>query len=249
MKGHYFDEPMLCVERFAEILAEEAYRGRGDSYRSPILLSCGAADDPADLRLDAMFREWAERYAEPLNDLRPDFKSILLAGLAARDRSRLIVIEHSDETFGDECKGVVAGLAELLGDWDPGDHDGCPPVVLLSAVIGSSGGPREAGYLPLATFPDKEARMSAHLAALRDATPLRDGKPTVEWFLDLPVLSRPSAELSDVRRWLDGIARREAITLPPTLAPSIERELGRLDQFPVRLAKLAVDETVQKQGI
>ncbi|HEU0099808.1 MAG TPA: hypothetical protein VFQ67_13670 [Allosphingosinicella sp.] len=247
--GHQYDEPILCAERFAELFATEAFPERSGAYRSPIVLSCGVADDPADIRLDDLFRQWARNYVGPVHALRPDFKSLLLPGLAARDRSRLIVVEHRDVSFGEECGKVIAGLAELLASWSPTEHDGCPPIVLVNGIIGSSAGPEESGFLPLEAYAEKEAAMRTLLARLRDSTPAQGGLGAVEWYVDLPVLSRPAAALTDVRDWLEELEADRAISIPAGLRSGIETELRQLDEFPVRFARRAVDEAIRKQEI
>jgi hypothetical protein len=250
LKGHAFDEPILCARRFAEILAEEAYPRRADAYRVPIQIPCGMADDPADLRLDTMFRLWAKAYAPPLHDLRPDFKEVLLAGLGARDRSRVVVVEHTDEHFGEECAKVIQGLVDMLAAWSPEDPKSpFPPVLLLSTVIGDSGGARDDGYKPLTLFADKEAKLDIALRSLRDATPRCGDRPLVDWYLDLPVLSKPAAAPGDITAWLEDITVRESFALPPGLHASIQQELRWLDEFPVRFARQAVIEGARKQGV
>lgn len=251
LKSHRFDEPMLCAKRFAEMLAQEAYPRRADAYREPIQTSCGVADDPAEIRLDALFREWAASYAPPLTELRPDFHAVLLAGLAARDRPRVVVIEHDDRSFGEECAGVIDRVIDLLAAWQPGAEDEtCPPVVLLSVVTGTKGGPHEAGYEPLDRFPGKEESLDSHIAALVERTPRSaDGLPLVEWCRKVPDLGRPAAMPRDIGTWLDDIARRDSIALPSGLQIGIERELGRRDEFPVRFAKYAVEDAMARQEV
>lgn len=249
LTGHRFDEPMLCAERLAEIVAEEAYPQRRDVYRSPIPLSCGPADDSADIRLDSLLRQWARSYGTLVAPLRADFKELLRPGLSSRDRSRLILVEHDDSCFGPHCTEVLEGVLDILSCWEPDDaEEAAPPVVMLVAVSGREGGPRETGFDPRTNYPEKIPTVRAALEALR-LKRSGDEASNFEWCLDLPDLGAPNdPKLKDITSWLEEIEQREPISIPDELSGVIEHELMRHEEFPVRFAKYAVEDAIAKQG-
>lgn len=242
LRGHRLDEPPLCAQRFADILAVEAWPGSAALYQAPLHLDSGPYTLPPRGRLRTLLRQWAQSYSDQRLALDADITAIIRDGLADGCRSRCILVEHSQAEFGEGCRDVIAGALGPLRGWKPDPKaPTTPPVMLLSILTGKDGGPSAAAFRPPKSFEGKAARVDAALAELMAST------PEIEWFVEISDLSAELARPHHVSEWLEEIMAIEAAALPAGIGAEIEMRLRPHVEFPIAFARLAVDSVIKER--
>jgi len=243
LKGHLIDEPMLCAKLFARILADEAYPDAGDVYQSQITLNCGSRDHSVSIRAGSMLREWAQAYSSDRAVRQGDIASVLRDGLTAQNRSRVIIIEHKENYFEKACADVIKEVLDKLSGWpQPVSGAAYPPVVILSILAGNKSD-SSGGLITGIEFDKKLENLNRYLV------PLRNALPDIEWLIDIPKLGGADITLSDVDRWVEELARYDAIDIPRGLDLMIRQILGDSASFSVRYVERKLGDLIERQGI
>lgn len=236
VRGHAIDEPALYITRLADILASEAYDTHADNYRKPIQLECGPSEDDPQDRVYNLRQQWASAYLDRPPGIRADFDKIIADGLAAPDRSRLIVIEHRTARFDQSCRDTLDKLLTRIAELPRPDTS--PLALVLIFLTGNEAGPEREAFLPRADFHGKDVELQAYLKGLPAA------HPGFDWHQQSVPLGNPDLVPGDVDQWLQDLSRHAAYQIHPALENRLRRAVASHSQFSMRFARLSLGDVL-----
>lgn len=162
LPGHAFDELSHCAVRLAEILAK-GFPGAGNAYAEVPVLNLGQATTPVDVRIEAVFNDWANKLGSNRDDLanlsREKLQDRVRTWLAAADKPRLALLQHNDPHLSKGCREVIVAIREFLTTL-PQAH---PPCLLFLLVLDGVQCEETAGIYDKVKWPGKMEQLDAIL--------------------------------------------------------------------------------------